>query len=105
MSSAKRKADRAEQAARTSRAAAPIAEPAAAVQTARRSKAAEADKLKSGSSKPVMKKPRPQAGTATRDRGRGCDQVEHVAVDWMAYADALDDKMAEAEALLAEDSD
>ena len=105
VSTAKRKVDTAEQPAHTSRAAAHAAKPVAAVKLARESKRAKADKLKQGGSKPVVKKPRPQAGSASRDKRHDWDQVEHTAVDWRAYADALDVKMAEAEALLAEDSD
>ena len=104
VSTAKRKAGFAELPTRTSRAAARAAKPAAAVKPARESKRAEADKLKQGGSTLVVKKPMPQAGSASRDRGHDWDQVEHAAVDWKSYGDALDVKMAEAEALLAEDS-
>lgn len=104
VSTAKRKADTAEQPARTLRAAARAAKPAAAVKPAREFKRAKIAKRKQGGSKLVVKKPRPQAGSPSRDRGNDGDQVKHAAVDWKAYADALDVKMAEAEALLAEDS-
>ena len=106
LSRAKRKAAGAEEAAEHAGNASPQRTPAKASKAPKRRKAGQsARNRKDSTGKPVLvaggKRSQKDAKPLVK---AGCAQAGAAAVDWKAYADALDVRLAEAEALLADDS-
>ena len=107
LSRAKRKAAAAEEAAEHAGNASPQRTSAKASKAPKRRKAGQsAHNRKDSTGKPVLvaggKRSQKDAKPPVK---AGCAQAGAAAVDWKAYADALDVRLAEAEALLADDSE